>query len=189
MPFERQSNPLASTEGIYLVDLQGVKDLEDHDGIVLVAKVLRGTACGTMVEGLNLQEVDYICKTLALELGLKERRTRFVVCTMTYRHRPRNDHTTNFFKRITWIVGAFVMVWVVCIPSLFVFICVPVEKLWYPDLPGGCINQVGTWIDNAASTVFSDLLILLLPSPHMWGLQLRKLDKMGLTLVFGLGFL
>jgi hypothetical protein len=72
---------------------------------------------------------------------------------------------------------------------LFIFICVPVQKLWYPQLPGTCINQVGTWISNAASTIFTDLVILFMPIPEIWKLQLRKTEKIGLTLAFGLGFL
>lgn len=94
-----------------------------------------------------------------------------------------------FFKKMTWAVGTFVFAWVICITFLFIFICVPVEKLWYPDLPGHCINQVATWIANAASTIFTDLLILLLPIPQVWKLQLQKAEKIALTFAFGLGFL
>lgn len=93
-----------------------------------------------------------------------------------------------FFKKVAWVVGAFVMAWVVCITFLFIFICVPVEKLWYPDLPGHCIDQVGTWIANAASTLISDVVILLLPVPQVWRLQLRLAEKIALTLAFSLGF-
>jgi hypothetical protein len=94
-----------------------------------------------------------------------------------------------YFKKMAWAVGGFVMAWVVCITFLFIFICVPVQKLWYPDLPGHCINQVGTWIANASSTIFTDLAILFLPIPQIWKLQLRTTEKMGLTCAFGLGFL
>ncbi|KAK1584958.1 uncharacterized protein LY79DRAFT_559905 [Colletotrichum navitas] len=93
-----------------------------------------------------------------------------------------------FFKKMTWFVIVFVFAWVVCITFLFIFICVPVEKLWYPQLPGHCINQVATWIANAASTIFTDLLILLLPLPQVWKLQLQKAEKIALTFAFGLGF-
>ncbi|EGR45036.1 GPCR, PTH11-type [Trichoderma reesei QM6a] len=93
-----------------------------------------------------------------------------------------------YFKKMAWAVGGFVMIWVVTITFLFIFICVPVEKLWYPDIPGHCINQVGTWIANASSTIFTDLAILVLPVPQIWNLQLRTAEKMGLTFAFGLGF-
>jgi len=94
-----------------------------------------------------------------------------------------------YFKKMAWAVGTFVMVWVVTITFLFIFICVPVAKVWYPDLPGKCINQVATWIANAASTIFTDLIILLMPLPPLWGLKLGKREKIGLTAAFGLGSL
>ncbi|QUC22484.1 uncharacterized protein UV8b_06725 [Ustilaginoidea virens] len=93
-----------------------------------------------------------------------------------------------YFKKMAWVVGIFVWAWVICITFLFIFICVPVQKLWYPQIPGRCINQVGTWISNALSTILTDLIILLLPLPQIWKLQLRKTEKMGLTLAFSLGF-
>lgn len=95
----------------------------------------------------------------------------------------------DYFKKTAWAVGGFVMAWVVTITFLFIFICVPVQKLWYPMLPGRCINQVGTWIANAASTLLTDLTILCLPIPQIWKLQLNKREKIGLTIAFGLGFL
>lgn len=94
-----------------------------------------------------------------------------------------------FFKRMAYGIGGFVVAWVITITFVFIFICVPVEKLWYPDLPGHCVNQVGTWIANATSTILSDVAILLLPIPQVWKLQLRKPEKIGVTLAFCLGFL
>ncbi len=94
-----------------------------------------------------------------------------------------------YFKKMAYGIGAFCIAWVITITFLFIFICVPVEKLWYPDLPGHCIDQVGTWIANAVSTILSDFAILLLPIPQVWRLQLRKPEKIGVTFAFGLGFL
>jgi hypothetical protein len=93
-----------------------------------------------------------------------------------------------YFKKMAWVVGSFTMAWVVCITFLFIFICVPVQKLWYPELPGHCINQVGTWIANAAATILTDLVILLMPLPQIWRLRLGMREKLGLTAAFCLGF-
>ncbi|EKJ74894.1 hypothetical protein NXS19_008599 [Fusarium pseudograminearum] len=92
-----------------------------------------------------------------------------------------------YFKKMAWIVGTFVFAWVITITFLFIFICVPVAKLWYPTLPGHCINQVGTWIANAASTIFTDVVILCLPIPPIWKLQLGRSEKLGLTAAFAIG--
>ncbi|MBE3046322.1 hypothetical protein IMZ48_28055 [Candidatus Bathyarchaeota archaeon] len=95
----------------------------------------------------------------------------------------------GFFKYMAWATGAFVMAWVVCITFLFIFICTPVEKLWFPEIPGHCINQVGTWIANASSTIFTDIVILCLPMHQIWKLHLEKTAKIGLTIAFSLGLL
>jgi hypothetical protein len=110
--------------------------------------------------------------------------TKISILLMYYRifHFP-------YFKRWAYGIGAFIIAWVITITFLFIFICVPVEKLWYPELPGRCINQVGTWIANAASTITSDLVILLLPLPQVWSLQLRVTEKLAVTVAFSLGFL
>ncbi|KAI2866328.1 Rhodanese-like domain family protein [Aspergillus niger] len=93
-----------------------------------------------------------------------------------------------YFKKWAYAIGTFVILWVICITFLFIFICVPVQKLWYPSLPGHCISQVGTWIANATSTIATDLIILFLPLPQVWKLQLRLSEKIALTVAFGLGF-
>jgi len=93
-----------------------------------------------------------------------------------------------FFKYMAWGVGGFVIAWGITITFLFIFICVPVQKLWYPQLPGHCIDQVSTWIANAASTILTDVIILLIPMRELWKLQLRKFEKIALTLTFSLGF-
>ncbi|KAH6631346.1 hypothetical protein F5144DRAFT_531946 [Chaetomium tenue] len=109
--------------------------------------------------------------------------TKIAILLMYYRifHFP-------YFKKMAYGIGGFVVAWCITCTFLFIFICVPVEKLWYPDLPGHCIDQVGTWIANAASTILTDVAILFLPIPQVWKLQLRRPEKIGVTIAFCLGF-
>lgn len=94
-----------------------------------------------------------------------------------------------FFKTWAYIIGIFIILWVICITFLFIFICVPVQKLWYPQIPGRCIDQVATWVANAVSTIATDVAILLLPIPQIWKLQLRTSEKIAVLIAFSLGFL
>lgn len=138
-------------------------DLVEMDDIIMIAK------------WLIVAEILY-----AFNLGW----TKLSLLLMYYR-----IFRVPYFKKMAWAVGIFVMAWVVCITFLFIFICVPVEKLWYPDIPGRCINQVATWIANAASTLLTDVIILMMPMPQLWSLQLTTREKIGLTCAFGLGSL
>lgn len=93
------------------------------------------------------------------------------------------------FKRLVIGAGTFVIVWAFTVSFLFTFICTPVQKLWKPELEGRCVNTLGVWLANCSATIFSDIMILCLPIPHIWSLSLKKSEKIGLTFVFGLGFL
>ena len=97
-------------------------------------------------------------------------------------------HIQGFKKRAIF-VGCFVILWAVTVSFLFTFICVPVEKLWKPEIEGHCIDTLGVWLANASSTILTDTIILLLSIPHVWVLQLKTIEKIGLTIVFSLGFL
>ncbi|KAL7893025.1 putative PTH11-type G-protein coupled receptor protein [Trichoderma sp. TUCIM 5745] len=157
----------------YLVDVGFIFAMYDN-GMGLHADKVELPNIVLMAKWLLVAEILY-----AWNLGW----TKISLLLMYYRifHVP-------YFKKMAWAVGGFVMAWVVTITFLFIFICVPVQKLWYPDLPGHCINQVGTWVANASSTIFTDLAILILPIPQIWNLQLRTVEKLGLTFAFGLGF-
>jgi len=69
--------------------------------------------------------------------------TKFSLLMMYYR-----IFRFRYFKRWAYIIGTFIVAWVICITFLNLF-CVPLQKLWYPKLPGRCINQVGTWLANS----------------------------------------
>ncbi|KKA21752.1 hypothetical protein T310_4273 [Rasamsonia emersonii CBS 393.64] len=109
--------------------------------------------------------------------------TKISILMMYYRifHFP-------FFKRWAYIIGAFIIIWLILVIFLFIFTCVPIEKQWNPMVPGHCISLVGIGVANSASTILSDLAILILPIRQIWKLQLRKAEKVALTFAFGLGF-
>lgn len=68
------------------------------------------------------------------------------------------------------------------------FMCSPVQKGWDPMLPGHCGTTSALWTGSAIPSVFIDLVILLLPIPKIWSLQMGRSQKVGITLVFILGY-
>ena len=70
---------------------------------------------------------------------------------------------------------------------LVVFACRPVRKNWNPWIEGSCIDigllNVFVSVFNAAS----DLLILILPQPLIWKLQITLRTKILLSAVFLIG--
>jgi len=56
-------------------------------------------------------------------------------------------------------------------------------------LKGHCGDRIPAYISIAALDIFGDILILLLPMPMIWKLHSTRANKIGLSLVFALGFL
>lgn len=72
------------------------------------------------------------------------------------------------------------------IPS--VAVCHPTSEYWSARRrPGACIdyNVVGTWI--SLPHIVSDIVLIILPLPVLWGLQLKRAKNIGLIVVFFAG--
>lgn len=72
---------------------------------------------------------------------------------------------------------------------LFQFVaCRPLAHAWNPLVPGTCVkNKLVVHIVSAAINTASDLIIVILPQPVIWRLELGVRRKLGLSAVFLLG--
>ena len=70
---------------------------------------------------------------------------------------------------------------------LTVFHCKPVNMLWDPAVKGMCINYDDVLITMASLNIGTDVLILCLPLPQLWKLQLPARTKRHLAGIFLLG--
>ncbi|KAK5659633.1 hypothetical protein OQA88_837 [Cercophora sp. LCS_1] len=88
-----------------------------------------------------------------------------------------------------------VLIWVVVSYSIasmvvVVFSCYPVSKSWDPTIQGGrCVDLPVLYLANLSLNSATDLAVLLLPGPLLWGLRVPLRDKIALSAVFmtGLG--
>jgi hypothetical protein len=67
--------------------------------------------------------------------------------------------------------------------------CTPLAFMWDPTLhPGGhCINIQSFWTWGSLPNIITDVLMMGLPLPCIWKLQLSAKDKIGLVLTFATG--
>ena len=72
--------------------------------------------------------------------------------------------------------------------ALSIFQCSPVQKQWDFAVPGHCYSLYGTFIGVTVPNVFIDLLLLILPVPMLWKLQIKTTKKLALTANFLLGY-
>lgn len=106
-------------------------------------------------------------------------------------------------RKYILLLDTLVTVWTLAFVFLFIFRCLPITDLWplapiitgsvvEPPGPGSlkqtrCINPV--IIANAMgwSDVATDTIILGLPIPFIWGLQMPKRRKFAILIIFLLG--
>jgi hypothetical protein len=75
--------------------------------------------------------------------------------------------------------------------SGFIF-CVPVHDFWNvleETRSRHCLPEGPVWFTNAGIQIATDLIILVLPMPLLWKLQMPRRQKWGIMLVFSLGIL
>ncbi|MCJ1344611.1 hypothetical protein MMC31_002814 [Peltigera leucophlebia] len=66
--------------------------------------------------------------------------------------------------------------------------CIPLKVLWgTTEAAEKCINQQLLWALSSLPNIITDLIMLALPVPVIWKIQLSWKDKVGLMLTFGTG--
>lgn len=96
----------------------------------------------------------------------------------------------GYFKQAGYAIGALVIAWAIVATFLTYFYCFPISKIWDLSKSGYCIDSTAIRLFNASATILTDVMILCLPIPQIWKLQhLRFAEKMGLSVVFAIGFL
>ncbi|KAJ5748824.1 uncharacterized protein N7511_010520 [Penicillium nucicola] len=66
-------------------------------------------------------------------------------------------------------------------------ICKPIPRFWDPEIPGTCLDKNSIILADAAVSVVSDLIILILPIPLTWSLQMSTKRKMRVMGILGAG--
>ena len=87
-----------------------------------------------------------------------------------------------------YIVGSLVACWLVMKEGTAIFTCTPIQKLWDPTVVGGhCINLRKYFIGVAVPNIFTDIALLAMPLPYIYGLNVKTLQKIAVMFVFILG--
>ncbi|KAL9640598.1 MAG: hypothetical protein Q9204_000654 [Flavoplaca sp. TL-2023a] len=94
----------------------------------------------------------------------------------------------KLFKYAMYFTHFLVVGWLLSISMLGVFLCDPVEKYWNRLLPGHCHPNSALWLGSAIPSVGIDLILLLLPLPMLWRLQMSKNRRILIMSVFAFGY-
>lgn len=99
----------------------------------------------------------------------------------------RRVFITRWLRIAVWINIGFITAFTITLVGKDAFACTPIKKQWMPEIPGHCINLKVTYYWASAIFLLTDLIILILPQPLVWRLQISRKQKLGLSLIFCLG--
>lgn len=126
----------------------------------------------------------------------------FYICQITYKvslnltkvsilllYRRLFGGAAQWFRRTCDVLLTYVAAFCVAMVVGTIFQCVPIERAFDKTVDGRCIDNGRFWYANAASTIATDLAVLVLPMPLVYKLQIPRAQKFALALVFALGIL
>ncbi|KAI1807881.1 hypothetical protein F4811DRAFT_503530 [Daldinia bambusicola] len=67
--------------------------------------------------------------------------------------------------------------------------CTPHKKIWDQTVPGTCFDRKAVDVSSASINIASHILILILPHPVIWKLNMTARKKINVSLVFAIGIL
>ncbi|KAF9891571.1 hypothetical protein FE257_003582 [Aspergillus nanangensis] len=85
------------------------------------------------------------------------------------------------------VVGAIVILWCFSVCLVGGLVCIPVNKLWDPTVPGGCLDLPKYYIGLQTPNIVTDAIILVMPIKVVWGLQMPKMQRVLLLGIFMVG--
>ncbi|KAE9368311.1 hypothetical protein N431DRAFT_347037 [Stipitochalara longipes BDJ] len=84
---------------------------------------------------------------------------------------------------------AFVVCYTIALSIALLKVCTPLAGFWDVSVPHHCIDQIKFELAAAMLNIIIDFVIMVLPLPTIWSLQLPKRQKWALSGVFMLGML
>lgn len=79
--------------------------------------------------------------------------------------------------------------WVVAILVTSLLSCRPIQKQWYSQTEGYCINRNAYYRYMSLPNIVTDVILLVLPLPMVWRLQVLLSQRLALMSLFLMGFM
>ena len=84
---------------------------------------------------------------------------------------------------------AFIFGWCVFTMTFGGSLCIPVHKMWDPEVPGACRNLASFYYLIQIPNVVTDMLMIICPILLIMSLHLEKRTKISASAMFLLGML
>lgn len=95
----------------------------------------------------------------------------------------------NRFRNVTKVMIVLIALFAIAFNLAVIFQCWPVRRAWDQTRRGKCIRfDLLTYLGSAFS-IITDFVIILLPVPQLWSLNLNYSKRIALVLMFAVGSL
>ncbi|KAJ4990484.1 cytidine and deoxycytidylate deaminase zinc-binding region [Stagonosporopsis vannaccii] len=91
------------------------------------------------------------------------------------------------FRIVCWIVLGYIILSSVIIQFLTIFSCTPIQSFWDRDIKGTCLDVGAIGFANSANAILQDLMILIMPMPSLYRLQMKRWRKIAVAFMFAVG--
>lgn len=100
----------------------------------------------------------------------------------------RRIFPVNVLRITTFALIGFITIWLIAVSLTTILSCTLIDYNWDVTQPDGyCFDARSFSVAFAIPIIGTDLLILLLPLPVVWRLQLQPKRKIALSMIFSLG--
>ena len=99
------------------------------------------------------------------------------------------ETTSRRWRASLYTIAAVLIFYLTAGAPVTIFQCRPIAYAWIRKGKGSCNDQLAFLYFSQAYMIATDIIILCLPIPVVWRLQLRKGKKIGVLAIFLLGSL
>ncbi|KAH9896197.1 hypothetical protein F4778DRAFT_783479 [Xylariomycetidae sp. FL2044] len=93
----------------------------------------------------------------------------------------------RWFRFVTFGMMAYIWIWGICEALVGTFQCTPIEYQWNRQIEGHCFDQLAYFHWHAIPNIIHDVVMLIVPAPVVWKLQITVRQKIALSSVFLIG--
>lgn len=93
------------------------------------------------------------------------------------------------FRIVCWVVLGYIVLSTCIIQFLTIFACTPIQSFWDRDIKGKCLDVGAIGFANSANAILQDLIILIMPMPSLFKLQMKRWRKIAVAFMFAVGAL
>ncbi|POS72414.1 CFEM domain-containing protein [Diaporthe helianthi] len=176
------------------------RNLGWDDGLIVLPMILAIAQAYTTVMGIKVNFLGYHVKDIPLDQMDPVLGAKYNYATQLL-YNPILALVKNgmllFFLRVGGSIDKlrrFILAIIVLNTLMMVSIflidllqCLPIEKTFYPNSPGTCINVGDFFIGTAAAAILTDILVMIIPVWITWNLKMKMRKKLAVIFLLSMG--